>query len=233
VLTVIPLILSFAPIPTYSQRPRTESINLGHGTVNVFVANGDSLVAVTDSMITFNAGGHQPVGIKLYTMDDHTVCAMAGFYSEPGPDEHGRFTALIPDIMRDFIDDEHRRHISHLPIALRATELQEHFEWRLTSHLQAVLASQPRFDISDPNLILELTMAGFDDNGSLKIAEITVRPAQTPKASLLSPSIDRIPLAPPPVVSSQPTLNNSLRRIARAGTLLGRSSTRLESLCSA
>lgn len=72
-------------------RPRqkvslVQSRNLGstHGTVNIWVANRNGLVAVTDSRISLN-GSPVGEGQKLFKLDDHTICTIANWYSFPGP----------------------------------------------------------------------------------------------------------------------------------------------------
>jgi len=59
-----------------------------HGTVNILLANKNGLVAVTDSMLTFSNGSHQPIGRKLFKIDDRTICTIAGSYTAyvPPPD---------------------------------------------------------------------------------------------------------------------------------------------------
>ncbi len=54
-----------------------------HGTINIVLANRNGLVAVTDSRLSSNG---RPVsrGQKLFKVDDHTVCAVAGFYIDSG-----------------------------------------------------------------------------------------------------------------------------------------------------
>jgi hypothetical protein len=161
-----------------SQQVVTEDVHPVHGTVNVILATKGSLVAVTDSMLT-SAGQHTPIGMKLYAIDDRTICTMAGFYSEGGPNSLQSFAAIVPKIMKDFIEPQRRIKISR-PFSERATELLSTFDFELTTHIQALMTSEPNLDPDDPKLILELTMAGYDQDGSLKIAEITLRPARTP-----------------------------------------------------
>lgn len=56
-----------------------------HGTVNIILANSQGIVVETDSQLSDTNG--QPVGLgqKLFRVDDHTVCTIADFYSDPGP----------------------------------------------------------------------------------------------------------------------------------------------------
>jgi|ERR1700733_233567 len=61
----------------------SEGILRSHGTINIILANRNGLVALTDSRLSSNG---QPVlrGQKLFKVDDHTVCAVAGFYMDSG-----------------------------------------------------------------------------------------------------------------------------------------------------
>ncbi len=56
-----------------------------HGTINIALGNKNGLVVLTDSMVTSTdaTGTHQlpNPGQKLFKLDDHTVCSVAGFAS--------------------------------------------------------------------------------------------------------------------------------------------------------
>ena len=53
-----------------------------YGTVNVLLANRNGLVLVTDSMLT-KGEQHTPDGVKLFKVDEKTICAVAGLYGIP------------------------------------------------------------------------------------------------------------------------------------------------------
>jgi len=58
-----------------------------HGTVNIILANRNGIVAVTDSRLSSTASKpNQPhyVGQKLFKLDEHTICTIAGSYSFQG-----------------------------------------------------------------------------------------------------------------------------------------------------
>ena len=167
-------------LPVEPQAARAETGDPTHGTVNVILATKDYLVAVTDSMLTSRLQ-HTPTGLKLYAIDDHTICAIAGFYSEEGPDSLQDFAVFVPKIMQDFIEDERHKSILRIGFSDRAADLQNAVSFELTTHIQARSTSEPNLDADDPNFVLELTMAGYDLDGSLKIAEITLRPTRTPR----------------------------------------------------
>jgi hypothetical protein len=67
------------------EKPRPVII---HGTVNIVLANKNGIVAVTDSRLSSN-GQPVDVGQKLFRIDDHTICTMAGAYRVPGPTKDG------------------------------------------------------------------------------------------------------------------------------------------------
>ena len=168
------IVLAFSCLVSEAQlnRPRSVSNDPQHGTVNVFLAQRDSLVVVTDSMLT-NVRGHTPTGIKLYQIDDRTICAMAGFYREAGPNSLDAFEAFIPSIIQDF------KSLSSQSFQDKAQHLQDTFEDQLTIHFDALLTTISDLKLTDSNLILELTLAGYDLDGSLQIADITIRPKRT------------------------------------------------------
>jgi hypothetical protein len=89
---VLLIALPIAARPSLSEEGRPElerhvPANLG-GTVNVFLANRNGLVAVTDSRLS---SGNAPAGngVKLFEVDDHTICSVAGWYSTAGPTVDG------------------------------------------------------------------------------------------------------------------------------------------------
>jgi len=136
-----------------------------------------------------NSQGHTPTGHKLYRLDDHTICAMAGLYSEPGPGGLESFSALIPAIIQDYLDSFKRFGPSTpgISFSFKAQALQQVVEFELTTHIHALLIDTPSADVSDQRFLLELTMAGYDLDGTLKVADITMRPAKTPRGVSFKP----------------------------------------------
>jgi hypothetical protein len=81
-----------------------------HGTINVVLGNEHGIVVLTDSRLT-NAQTGQPLPTpsqKLFRLDDHTVCAIAGFaaapaaspVSDPVPDLDTSTSAVIHEYIR-------------------------------------------------------------------------------------------------------------------------------------
>jgi hypothetical protein len=167
------LLLSLAVPLLYAQIQEQPDPSLYHGTVNVFLANGHTLVAATDSML-IQGGRRTSNGIKLYKIDGRTVATMASFYKESGPTEDDTLTASIPQMMLEF---SRRASIyEHMPFSSKAEALFSEIKFKLDRHLHTMIASNPRFPLGNPNLILELTVAGYDVDNSIKIAEITLVP---------------------------------------------------------
>ena len=160
-----------------------------HGTVNIFLASGGTLVAVTDSMLTSGAN-HTPNGRKLYKLDARTICAMAGFYSEPGPHNLNNLALFVPEIARYVSQQMATQGTTHVSVERRAAGTFYSFRFQLTSHLQAMAASNPAMEIDELKPMIELTLAGYDDDGSVKIAELTLRPRRT-KSGVSFVSVDR------------------------------------------
>ena len=62
---------------------RNDHSLIKRGTVNILLANKNGLVAITDSKLVM---GNDPAGYaqKLFRIDDHTLCTIAGWYSWSG-----------------------------------------------------------------------------------------------------------------------------------------------------
>ncbi len=147
------------------------SYSVQHGTVNVILAQGSNLVAVTDSMLT-QGTEHDPSGIKLFKLNDKVICTMAGLYRSPGAMQSATLEAAIPQIIARFTN----RVQSKYPIQILAEALEHTVTHELTYNIQALVAADASFNLSDPNLTVELTVAGFDSDGSIKIIPLTLTP---------------------------------------------------------
>jgi Proteasome subunit len=93
IATVLPIV-GTSQLPTRTATPR-ESPTSTHGTINLLLANKNGTVLITDSRIS--NGNYQRISDhaqKLFQLDDKTVCSIANFYSDPGPD---RFQQATPD----------------------------------------------------------------------------------------------------------------------------------------
>ncbi len=142
---------------------------VGHGTINIAFANGNGFVVLTDSMETRDSIQLQDPAQKLFKLDDRTVCAIAGFLEADAPaTEMATQTAAI---IR-----EYSRQLAAGPALSIETELRQLsflFEVRL-SGLADLRQAWGRTDTL-PNYYFDLTIAGYDIDGSPKIGKVSVR----------------------------------------------------------
>jgi len=151
-----------------------------HGTVNVFLANRNGLVAVTDSRLS-NGTDHEDTGRKLFQIDDHTICSIAGWYSDAGPvikGDDARSAAYpaylsVPDIMWAVTSDHT---FSSLDIDRKMEVLSEAFAFSLLASANWDVAAGVSRPLSALKVTSEITVAGFDEHGMLKILQADLEP---------------------------------------------------------
>jgi hypothetical protein len=169
-----------------------EPIAESHGTVNILLANQNGLVLVTDSMLTNIVTGKQdPNGKKLFKVDEKTVCSMAGFYSWPGALNMQELAANFPNIMSLYIKYEQAANkVKELSFAAKLAFLQGVFASQLAGNLNAFLAFNPKLRIiGNPGIQpITLTLAGYDVDGSLKVAAVVLTPTRDVDGVSLDPS---------------------------------------------
>ncbi len=147
-----------------------------HGTVNIFLANKNGLVVVTDSLLSHQ---NRPVGEgqKLFKVDDRTVCSIADWYSDPGPavnpnkagqPSYPAFLA-VPTIIRTAIS---RPGFSSLSIERKMGALTFAFQFSLLAVAKVdELGGAPPSESGS-----EITLAGFDDKGQLGVFQADLKP---------------------------------------------------------
>lgn len=171
-------VFSYQLAPQSAPSPLEES----HGTINIIFANQNGLVAVTDSMLTTSDDRHFRDHQKLFRIDDKTVAMMAGSYSKPGIGSgNPNFDLWVPNIMNGFAVQQQALSLSNkaMPFPLKFSRFKETFEHQLMENLQAAVFAAPTLHVS-PADIIELTLAGYDTDGSLKVGEVTLTAAMTP-----------------------------------------------------
>jgi hypothetical protein len=173
------LIATALTAPVQSQSVDSRQAQLTHGTVNIFLASGSTLVAVTDSMLTFANHAHEETGVKLYKLDDRTICAIAGLYSDPGPAGLDELALAMPEAIDTLSRAESSPQSARMPFPERVSRIGTMFSGQLTTHLQAMVTSNPALNIGDPSFLVELTVAGYDDDGGLNAADLTFAPRRT------------------------------------------------------
>jgi hypothetical protein len=142
-----------------------------HGTVNVVLANPQGIVVVTDSLLS-SPNDPPSRGQKLFRIDDHTICTIAGWYSSGGPTvdrvHYPAFTA-VSNIVRWFTAANPR--LTSLPIETKIQLIANVVKFGLETMAAVEKASgDPLSD--QPS---QITLSGFD-GGQLKIAQTVLVP---------------------------------------------------------
>jgi hypothetical protein len=141
------------------------------GTINVILGNENGLVVLTDSMLSTRGpdGGIKQLerpGKKLFRLDSTTVCTLAGLTEVPIP-----FTELehtIPSILQQYsaqlteIEEDRPSH----PLSIREKIKQLNFI--LANEIQ-LLADMRNIPTPDSDYEVQLTLAGYDPDGTTKI----------------------------------------------------------------
>jgi hypothetical protein len=143
-----------------------------HGTLNVVLANGNGIVAATDSMVTVidNGRAHQSLlpAQKLFKIDDTTVCTIAGFASKDWSPFRGA-TTDIASIIYSFsrrLRHEQLAGRPHIPFRFKLNALEAMIVVRLdilAASASIVGGTGPR---PTGDYRFKLIMAGYDADGS-------------------------------------------------------------------
>lgn len=146
-----------------------------HGTINIVLANKNGIIAVTDSRLS---GGQSNSGRKLFRIDDHIVCTVAGQYSLPGP-RLGSLglvgSALLPTIVSNFAA-KRKEHPDHLNIETMLVHLAN--EIAFTFDIAFNLNQIQDIPVNNHQNV-KVTLAGYD-NQEIRIAQISLTYSQTP-----------------------------------------------------
>jgi hypothetical protein len=148
-----------------------------HGTINVLLSNRNGAVIVTDSKIS-SVGG--PVGYsqKLFILNNHAACAIAGYYDSPGAQLEDpsaklsidRLNLSVPNIINDFIKNTETSNISAAPVAKQLEELSEIYTFVM--ELAANLTGSPYGSMPSKAVI---TLVGYEGK-SLRLAGVSLVP---------------------------------------------------------
>jgi len=142
---------------------------VGHGTINVVLGNEHGIVVLTDSMITLDHHQSPVPGQKLFKLDDRTVCTFAGFASAPGAGDffYTQSSAIIQEFARQLASSS-----EPLSVEEKINALSYIFVRQLTA--LASLRDATR-QATDPwSYSVQLTLAGYDPDGSPKIVQVTL-----------------------------------------------------------
>lgn len=143
------------------------------GTVNIVLANANGIVVLTDSNQTWRAPNGEPFtaprpGQKLFRIDDKTVCTIAGFgaASLPGFPE---FTSSAAGVLDTYVEELRSKGGSHSFHEI-LTSLEFLFDFQLSG-----IGNLQHLNPSDlENYGFELTLAGYDTDGTAKIGKVVL-----------------------------------------------------------
>lgn len=180
-------------IPFVGLSQSSQSGIAAHGTVNIFLANGNGLIAVTDSKISAQSG---PLGYgqKLFKLDDRTICSIAGFFSWSGPVMPGNIPSMLPTsapaVLNGYIQD-HQRYLKlhqNDPQSLQSTFSGVLKAW--TDGLDLMRETQGIFgqQIKANEFKTVITIAGYE-RGELWVGQTAVILDTGKKSFTLEPTI--------------------------------------------
>jgi hypothetical protein len=149
--------------------------------VNILLANKNGLVVVTDSRLSDGRHPLKKEAQKLFQIDDRTVCTIASWYSNSGPlidpDRTGKPSSpamlAVPGIIQSAVYSMESRHLS---IEKKMSFLEHSFEFAILFVANINRAAGIRVPPVESDWTSEITLAGFDDNGVLKILQTDLVP---------------------------------------------------------
>ena len=142
-----------------------------HGTVNIWIANSNGLVAVTDSRIS-QQGKPVGEGQKLFQIDNHTVCTIANWYSWSGPSvDQMHFPAYssIANVINNMIF--HGAIPSNESLEQKIQQIEDAVGFTLEM-IQSISAAAGG---PEESLASEITVGTYE-NGHYRIATVTLVP---------------------------------------------------------
>jgi hypothetical protein len=146
------------------------------GTINVVIADGQGIVALTDSMVTetfLNERGirtskqRAEPGQKLFRIDDHTVCTIAGFGSADTPS--------LPDFLNNAsaIMGRYEDSLKNFP-PLSVADKLELLETVFSHYLMGVANIRDSMS-GEGDYYFESLIAGYDPDGTPEIGGLILR----------------------------------------------------------
>ncbi len=147
-----------------------------HGTINILIGSKYGLVAETDSMLSNGKQSPNP-GQKLFKIDDKTICTIADFYSDPGPEVLGNsksnpLATNIPGIFASYMHSLQSQKVVRFDTKVKWLTDDVIFNLQLLADVEELSGSIPNPHGST------LTVAGYDD-GNLAVQRVRVKPIRT------------------------------------------------------
>lgn len=147
-----------------------------HGTINILIGSKYGLVAETDSMLSNGKQSPNP-GQKLFKIDDKTICTIADFYSDPGPEVLGNsksypLATTIPGIFASYMHSLQSQKVVRFDTKVKWLTDDLIFNLQLLADVEELSGSIPNPHGST------LTVAGYDD-GNLAVQRVYVKWTRT------------------------------------------------------
>lgn len=169
------VIAFFAPVYAPSQSSSNHHPLVAHGTINALLGNSNGLVVMTDSNLTDSNGKLYPQQApKLFRLDDTTVCTIAGYYFNFGPEFEQSYpvSALVSRVVDQYLRGSAKRDLS---IDQKTDFLVRLFQFSLALTENTVLASQGLHDLAPEPSSMYLTVAGYE-GGKITVKQVLLRP---------------------------------------------------------
>jgi 20S proteasome alpha/beta subunit len=157
-------------------RSITKETTALHGTINVLLGNHNGLVAVTDSRLSDLSGLPYPKPApKLFKLDYQTICTVAGFYADQGPelpDGERPASMAASDLISRYVTLTRGHDLS---LAKRVEMLINIFQFslNLVTRMDLVASTHQRLEDRLPRpQSLILTVAGYDNDRSIAVTQV-------------------------------------------------------------
>ena len=151
-----------------------------HGTVNILLANRNGIVVATDSRENYPNGSSSDTLQKLFRIDNKTVCSFAGFADSLGPKLKANDTQYESEYPLELsvagLIAAYSGDISNssdpIPFEKKVGDISENILSLLNINESANLAAEDPDPTGGPGESLNIMVAGFDNDGVGKIAQI-------------------------------------------------------------
>lgn len=177
----IVILCGLSVVETFASETRLEPGPVLRGTINVVAAQDQSIVVLTDSMLTETWQDTQGTptyrqraepGQKLFQIDDRTVCTFAGFASTNTPTVPD-FLNNVSAIMGRYKDK--LRNAGPLSVAQKLEMLEVVF-----SHYLKGIANIRDLMFSGQDYYFELFIAGYDPDGTPQVGSLRLAMVSEP-----------------------------------------------------
>jgi 20S proteasome alpha/beta subunit len=145
-----------------------------HGTINIVLANRNGFVVVTDSMqTTRTSSGERQLSEhaqKLFRLDDHSVCTVAGFGSatiSAAPEFNTHTAGLLA---------AYQTQLASQNIAANFREKLTSLSFLFGFHLSSLAGLRDTIGLPNGDYSFQLILAGYDNDGTPKVGRLALRP---------------------------------------------------------